>query len=424
MNPEIIVAADLGNSKIAVMAAEKLANGKLRILDMESEPTPLDSIRNGVVMKPSEVAAHLSAMFKLLSNRIKLPIHKFYVGLNGRSLRSVRVSVPRIFGNEEEITEAVLAEIRSQVELTEVPNRTILRTFTDVFAIDNEPIKNPIGVFGGNLSIQYVLAVAKPELFDNVNKCVDRLTGYALADYFLAPLATSVAVVGDAEKELGCAVVDLGAGCTSVSVYKDGLIKHLAVVPFGGKHITNDLKSLRLLEDEAEKLKLMFGEKFSSRDKKVFKFDLPSNIPGGEVRSVLSKDLEMIIEARLGEIFDLVKDQICKSGFSEDLGAGVILTGGVSNARYISEFAQNRLGMNVRIGSHATFLDGESDPKYFRNEYAQLIGLLVCGTENCCSVTLTQKEATTHKSSSKKSKGLGAFMISIFADDAGFDASK
>ena len=104
MDSEIIVAADLGNAKLAVMAAKKFADGKLEILALESEPTPQDSIRNGIITKPSEVAARLSMMLKLLANRIKLPIYQFYVGVNGRSLRTVRVNVPRIFGHNEEIS--------------------------------------------------------------------------------------------------------------------------------------------------------------------------------------------------------------------------------------------------------------------------------------------------------------------------------
>ena len=150
MDSEIIVAADLGNAKLAVMAAKKFADGKLEILALESEPTPMDSIRNGIITKPSEVAARLSMMLKLLANRIKLPIYQFYVGVNGRSLRTVRVNVPRIFGHNEEISEAILAEMEAVAQNTAIPERDILRVLTDTFMLDNEPIQNPIGVIGGN----------------------------------------------------------------------------------------------------------------------------------------------------------------------------------------------------------------------------------------------------------------------------------
>ncbi|HPW89822.1 MAG TPA: cell division protein FtsA, partial [Paludibacteraceae bacterium] len=356
MDFEIIVAADLGNAKLAMMAAKKFADGKLEILALESEPTPLDSIRNGIITKPSEVAARLSMMLKLLGNRIKSPICRFYVGINGRSLRTVRVNIPRIFGHDEEITEEILSDMETEAKNTTISEREILRVLTDTFMLDNEPIQNPIGVIGGNLTASYVLAVGKPEVSLNIDKCADRILGTEIAQKFLAPMATATALLSEAEKELGSAVIDFGAGCTSVAVYKDGLMKHLAVIPIGGKHITNDLKSLKLLDQEAEKLKLMCGDKFSIRDKKILKIELPATAEGLEQRSVSTKDVEHIITARLHEIIDLVMAQIQKSGYTNVLNAGLVITGGVTNMKYVDDIVREKTGMDVRIGSYVAHL--------------------------------------------------------------------
>lgn len=418
MDSEIIVAADLGNAKIAVMAAKKFADGKLEILALESEPTPLDSIRNGIITKPSEVAARLSMMLKLLSNRIKLPIYQFYVGVNGRSLRTVRMSVPRIFGHDEEITEEVLAEMKAVAENTDIPEREILRVLTDTFALDNEQIQNPLGVLGGNLAASYILAIGKPELNLNIEKCAERTLGFTIAQKFLAPMATATALLSESEKTLGSAVIDFGAGCTSLVVYKDGLMKHLAVIPIGGKHITNDLKSLKLLEQEAEKLKLMCGEKFSMRDKKVLKIELPATAEGLEQRSVSTKDVELIITARVHEILDLVLAQLQKSGYADALGAGLVITGGVTNMKYMDELVKEKMGMEVRIGSYLAHLNENTSNDFVRREYSQLIGLLLCGTQNCCE-PLNPPKKQSKKAPKKGFKDFfGSKLGDLFSDDA------
>lgn len=419
MDSEIIVAADLGNAKLAVMAAKKFADGKLEILALESEPTPQDSIRNGIITKPSEVAARLSMMLKLLANRIKLPIYQFYVGVNGRSLRTVRVNVPRIFGHNEEITEAILAEMEAVAQNTAIPERDILRVLTDTFMLDNEPIQNPIGVIGGNLAASYILAVGKPEVNLNIDKCAERTLGYEIAQKFLAPMATATALLSESEKELGSAVIDFGAGCTSVAVYKDGLMKHLAVIPIGGKHITNDLKSLKLLEQEAEKLKLMCGEKFSMRDKKVLKIELPATAEGLEQRSVSTKDVELIITARLHEIIDLVMSQIHKSGCADALNAGLVITGGVTNMKYVDEIVREKTGMEVRVGSYLAHLTETTNDDFVRREYAQLVGLLLCGTQNCCQPLNQNPKKQTKKAPKKGLKDFfGSKLGDLFSDDA------
>ena len=420
MDSEIIVAADLGNSKIAVMAAKKFADGKLELLALESEPTPLDTIRNGILTKPSEVAARLSTMLKLLSNRIKLPIYSFYVGINGRSLRTVRVSVPRIFGRDEEITEEILAEMMSAAGNTEIPERDILRVLTDVYTLDNEQIQNPLGALGGNLAATYILTVAKPQLNLNLDKCAERTIGFTINERLLAPMATATALLSESEKMLGTALIHFGAGCTSVVVYKDGLMKHLAIIPLGGKHITNDLKSLKLLEQEAEKLKLMCGEKFSMRDKKVLKIELPATAEGLEQRSVSTKDVEIIITARLNEILDLVLAQIQKSGCADDLGAGLVITGGVTNMKYTDTIVKEKMDMEVRVGSYIAHLKENTNPDFVKCEYSQLIGLLLCGTQNCCLPLANATSKQNKKQSKKESNkgGVKTFLSNLFSDDA------
>lgn len=418
MDSEIIVAADLGNFKIAVMAAKKYADGKLEILALESEPTPLDSIRNGILTKPSEVAARLSMMLKLLSNRIKLPIYQFYVGINGRSLHTVRVNVPRIFGHDEEITEEALAEMQTTAENTAIPEREILRVLVDTFSLDNEQIKNPLGVLGGNLAARYVLAVGKPELNLNIEKCAERTLGFTIAQKFLAPMATATALLSESEKALGSAVIDFGAGCTSLVVYKDGLMKHLAVIPIGGKQITNDLKSLKLLEQEAEKLKLMCGEKFSMRDKKILKIELPATAEGLEQRSVSTKDVELIITARVNEILDLVLVQLQKSGCIDALDAGLVITGGVTNMKYMDELVKEKTGMEVRIGSYLPRLTENTSNDFVRSEYSQLIGLLLCGTQNCCEPLSNPKKQSKRPSKKGFKDFFGSKLGDLFSDDA------
>lgn len=383
MNSEIIVAADFGSSKIAVMAGQKNADGKIKVLGVEQDQTPVDSIRSGLIIKPSDVSYKINTLMKLLENRIQKPISKFYINLNAHSMRTCKASTTQTIESGKEIDQAILDKMLMSVKQTEISNRHILHVTPQEYQLDTEPIKDPLNSIGSQLIGNYVITIGKTEILDNIQKSVDR-SGYTSEECIISPLATSMALLSDTEKELGCLLLDFGAGTTSLSIFKDGYLRHFAIIPFGGKHITSDLKDLNIREQDAEKLKVLKGAARTIDIKKSLKIQVPSNIEGIEPQVVSNKDIAIIIEARLREILNFVKEQIKKSGYADKLGAGIVITGGASQLEGLDTLSSEILEYNVRKGSCENILDKEL-AEYNLPEYTSLIGLMLYGKANCIS---------------------------------------
>ncbi|MDD3405846.1 MAG: cell division protein FtsA [Paludibacteraceae bacterium] len=422
MNPKIIVAVDFGTSKIAVMAGEKNADGTLKILGMESAPTPADSIHSGLIIKPADVSGKLNMLLKLLENRIQKQISKFYISLNARSLRTCKASITNAINPANEIDQTILDKMQENVSQTEISNRHILNVYPQEYQLDMEPIKDPINSIGSQLIGNYVITIGKTEVLDNITKCVER-SGYVAEEKIITPVASSLGLLSETEKELGCILLDFGAGTTSLSIFKDGYLRDFAVIPFGGKHITNDLKSLKIRECDAEKLKVLKGNAKESEIKKNIKIQVPSNIEGIDPQIVSSKEMATIIEARLREILNLIREQIKKSGYDADqLGAGIVITGGTSQLSGLDTLTTEVLGMNVRQGAYTNILEKESE-KYDIPEHASLIGLLLYGTSDCTSSkeNRSQKPKLPRKSIFKR---FGEEMVNMFGDESRIEETK
>jgi cell division protein FtsA len=200
---------------------------------------------------------------------------------------------------------------------------------------------------------------------------------------FTAPIVLSETLVSPREKELGCVLIDFGAETTTVVVYADNFIRHMAVIPFGGKTITQDIRDLKVTLVDAENLKKTFGYALASLDKQPKAIKLESPLQGQDDILVKTKVMNAIIEARLDEILDMVFMQVEKSGFMDRLSAGIIITGGASQLRGLSELIEMKTGLKTRQGNFEQLLVNPEDAKQLTQAHSLLLGLVNFGTEDC-----------------------------------------
>lgn len=425
MDSNIIIAADFGNSKIALVAAEHTDSGQLQIIGVETTPTPPDSIRNGLIINASDVSFKLSELIKKLENRIKHTIKSFYVGINAHSLRTAPMAIGRNL-NHAEVTQEILDLMRQEIEDNSTNERTILEIIPLEFLLDNERISTPIGAIGTQIIGNYLVASSKASVKDNLIKCMQRNIYDAIPR--MAPMMVADAVMAESEKQLGCAVIDLGAGCTSVAVYKDSYLRHFAVIPLGGRHITQDIMHLNILEPLAEKLKKEKGCTLPSHIEQKLKITLPAPGIGLPQIEITNIQLAEIIEARQREIILFALNQIQKSGYADQLGAGILLTGGASQMLYLDLLTEELSGMMVRRASH-THLLKEDDDFCSRPEFSQIVGLLLNGTKNCCQplqpivtpeepVQPVTPEKPVKKNGNKLFNKIGNGLVDLFSNES------
>lgn len=378
-----IVAIDLGSSKIAGMIAQRNEDGKLNILAVETEPSL--GIRRGLVINHSEAANCVSRIVKKLQNRVKVDIGRVYVGLGGHTLKTVLNKVPAVFDGEVELTDAHLTDFYKQCEALNFENAAVYEIQEQEFVLDGEPEFYPVGSTCSHVEANYLMVLGKPGINERICKCVERIPK-GLAALFTAPTTISEAVVTPEDKELGCVVIDFGAETTSVVVYANHYMRHMAVIPLGGKTVTQDIRDLQVTAADAEKLKKNFGFAMLALDKEPKAITIKSNV--GE-KTIHTRELNSIIEARMDEIIDMVCEEIYKTGYFAKLGAGIIITGGASQLRGLDELLTLKTGMPVRMADYTPLLAPNTDPQFITPAYNLLVGLLNFGFENC----VVEKEA-------------------------------
>ncbi|MGN0187786.1 MAG: cell division FtsA domain-containing protein [Paludibacteraceae bacterium] len=399
---DIIVAAEIGNSKLAVMAARKETDGQLHVLAVEKESTPHNSVCNGVVCKPTDVVATLNGLLKKMANRLgaSVRITKIYVGLNARTLRTTPISVSRLVSAGDTLTDEMLSTLEHEA-VSQLPAGKRLQEVSAVtYVSNNNIVAQPQDVVSGHLLATYAVANVDAAVVDKLTQCIAQLPGCSLAEIMLAPKTTAELLTTAADRQ-GCAVVDFGAGCTSVTVFVNGGLKHFAVIPLGGKHLTADLMTLNDLSvKEAEGLKNFFGMKYAADNTQKERIQI-QDAADGTKRMVQVDELKKVFAARLEEILNYVTAQIVLCVPLEKLSAGLILTGGLTAMSHCADIVSDKTGVPARIGSYTHRLTTDSVQAAFDNEYAQLVGVLMNGTEGCVEV-MSGKPTKTSKNRFKQ----------------------
>ena len=324
------------------------------------------------------------------------------MGIAGQHIRSIQHSDYISRDNSESVIDNKdIEQLINQVhKLAMLPGEEIIHVLPQEFKIDGQSeIKEPIGMYGGRLESSFHVVVGQAASIRNVGRCIQS-AGIELSGLTLEPLASADAVLSQEEKEAGVALIDIGGGTTDLAIFKDGIIRHTAVIPFGGNVITDDIKEgCSIIEKQAELLKVKFGSAWPGENKENEIVSIPG-LRGREPKEISLKNLSKIINARVVEIIELVFEEIKAYGHEEPkkkLIAGIVLTGGGAQLKHIKQLVEYITGMDTRIGYPNEHLAGNSEEEISSPLYATAVGLVMNSLYNNTrsAVPVRELEGTT-----------------------------
>lgn len=377
---QIIVGLDIGTTKIACLVGKKNEYGKLELLGMGKAESV--GVRRGVV---SHITPAVQAIQKAVEEAKLNSNHEIEVvnvGIAGQHIKSLQHrGVITLDSLDDEITQKdVDALIEDMHKLVLPPGESIIHVLPQDFIVDNESgIKDPIGMSGIRLEANFHIITGLVTAVQNIYKCV-RKAELDVADLTLEPLASSESVLSAEEKEAGVVLVDIGGGTTDVAIFQDGIIRHTAVIPFGGNIITDDIKEgCTIIRKQAELLKVKFGSALASENQANDIVVIPG-LSGREPKEISVKNLAHIIQARMEEIIEQVYFEIRNSGFERKLIAGIVITGGGAQLKHLPQLFEYLTGMDTRIGYPTEHLASGND-QVASPMYATSVGLVLKGFE-------------------------------------------
>jgi len=381
---KIAVGLDIGTTKIVAMIGRENEYGKLEILGLGK--TKSLGVHRGVVNNITQTIQSIQQAVQEAEMSSGLKIEDVVVGIAGQHIRSIQHSdyVTRT-NSDEVIDESDIDALINQVhKLIMLPGEEILHVLPQEYKIDGQAeIKEPIGMYGGRLEANFHVVVGQIASIRNIGRCVKN-SGLGLAGITLEPLSSANAVLSKEEKEAGVALIDIGGGTTDLAIFKDGIIRHTAVIPFGGNVITEDIKEgCSIIEKQAELLKVKFGSAWPGENKENEIVSIPG-LRGREPKEISLKNLSKIIHARVVEIIEQVFSEIKNYGHEEQkkkLIAGIVITGGGSQLNHIKQLTEYITGMDTRIGYPNEHLAGDSNEKTTSPLYATAVGLVMNAVE-------------------------------------------
>jgi cell division protein FtsA len=381
-NSKISVGLDIGTTKIVAMIGRKNEYGKAEILGIGKSKSL--GVHRGVVNNITQTIQSIQQAVQQAETEAGIKIEEVTVGIAGQHIRSLQHSDYITRANSElVIDEEDIDRLINQVhKLVMLPGEEIIHVLPQEYKVDGQAeIKEPIGMYGGRLEANFHVVVGQVSSIRNIGRCV-KSSGLELEGITLEPLASANAVLSQEEKEAGVALIDIGGGTTDLAVFKDGIIRHTAVIPFGGNVITEDIKEgCSIIEKQAELLKIKFGSAWPGENKDNEIVSIPG-LRGREPKEITLKNLSKIIHARVVEIIEQVYVEIKNYGHEEQkkkLIAGIVLTGGGSQLKHLKQLVEYITGMDTRIGYPNEHLAGDSDEEVASPLYATAVGLVMDG---------------------------------------------
>ena len=392
----VIVGLDIGTTKIAAIAGRKNEHGKLEILGFGRANS--NGVQHGMVLNIDQtIKAIQSAIENCYASNPTLKINEVYVGIAGHHIKSLQTRGDIVRQQvEEEISQVEIERLIADQYRTYIPaGDQIIDVIPQEFTVDNfQNIPNPIGYSGVKVGANFHIITGDKNAIRNIKRAVDK-SGLNTKDLVLQPLASAAAVMGEQDLEGGVAIVDIGGGTTDLAVFYEGILKHTAVIPFGGENITNDIKNgLSVLKAQAEQMKIQFGS--ALRDEA--KGNTYINIPG--IRGLPSKEIAVptladIIQARMSEILDFVTYHLKQVGLdTRMLNGGIILTGGGSQLKHLIQLTEYVTGLNARIGYPNEHLSGGHIEELSKPMYSTCIGLILKGYNEFENKTISLNKDT------------------------------
>ncbi len=381
-NKNIAVGLDIGTTKIVAMVGKQDAYGKIEVLGTGKAKSL--GVHRGVVNNITQTIQSIQQSVDEAESASGEKIGTVVVGIAGQHIRSLHHSDYITRSNSDKvIDEEDIERLINQVyKLVMLPGEEIIHVLPQDFKVDGQAeIKTPIGMYGGRLEANFHVVVGQVSSIRNIGRCI-KSAGLQLGNITLEPLASADAVLSQEEKEAGVALIDIGGGTTDLAIFKDGIIRHTAVISFGGNVITEDIKEgCSIIEKQAELLKTKFGSAWPGENKDNEIVSIPG-LRGREPKEITLKNLSKIIHARVVEIVEQVFLEIKNYGHEESkkkLIAGIVLTGGGAQLKHIKQLVEYITGMDTRIGYPNEHLASNSDSELSSPLYATVVGLLMKG---------------------------------------------
>ena len=407
----VIVGLDIGTTKIACFIGRKNEHNKIEIISMGKSESL--GVMHGVVANIEKTVQSITAAVNAaqVCNEGSLIIKNVYVGIAGQHIKSIQhrgMYTKR--DNTSEITqEDIDFFVDDMHKIVMPPGEEIIDVIPQEYIVDGSPeIKEPIGMAGVRLEANFHIITGQINNVMNIKKCIER-ANLNVRDIILEPIASADAVLSDEEKEAGIVLVDIGGGTTDIAIFQDGIIRHTAVIPFGGNIITNDIKEgCQIMQRHAEALKIKYGSASASENRENEVVCIPG-LRGREPKEITLKNLSSIIQARMEEIIELVNYEIKNSGYSKKLIGGIVVTGGGAQLKHLTQLFEYMTGMDTRIGYPTEHLANSNDIENIESPmFSTGIGLVLQGfkkLDNIKDVMEPLKKDEVSKHSNRERRG-------------------
>jgi cell division protein FtsA len=374
-NKDLVVALDIGTSKVVAIVAERFADDRIEIIGMGNQESR--GLKKGVVVNIEATVNSIQRALQEAELMADCKIRDVFVGIAGSHIRSFN-STGLVPIKDREVTALDVDRAIETAKAVNIPaDQQILHILPQEFIIDGQgDVREPLGMSGVRLEVKVHIVTGAVSAAQNIIKCVRRC-GLEVSDLILQPLASSIAVLSDDEKDLGVALVDIGGGTTDIAIFTGGAIRHTAVLPIAGDQITNDIAmALRTPTQDAEEIKRRFGCALRSMADPADEFEVPGLGERGP-RKLSRHALAEVIEPRVDELYQLVQQALRQSGYEELLSSGLVLTGGSSVMQGMIELGEEIFHMPVRVGI-PKYVGGLSNVVQ-SPRFATAIGLLLEG---------------------------------------------
>ena len=386
MEERYIAAIEISSSKVIGAIGKTDGQGRLEVIAVHRE-TGIEAVRHGVIHNLEETSMRINNTLKRLQEYKAIAPRKVsgvFVGLSGRSMRSIQVRTSVSLQEDSEITDEVLERLRRQALNSDIDSSLeIIDAVPRIYKIGKSETLSPKGMVGNDISAVFDLIVCRPELTRNLTRTVSEKLHLRIEGMIVTALATGALIPNRDEKRLGCVLVDMGAETTTVSIYKNGSLYYLSTIPLGGRNITRDLTSLNMLEERAEDIKITTGVA-------VPRASSPSGMKGG----VPVAEINNYVQARAGEIVANIVEQIDYAGLkSTDLPGGMIVIGGASRLNQMEQLLHDESNLKVRRGKLPEYVE-VLDPKAQQTELMEVVSILYAGathsSANCLEIPAEQ----------------------------------
>ena len=415
-NSDIIVGLDIGTTKVSIIIGRRNKFNKIEILGTGKSIS--SGVSRGIVSNIDKTVTSIKLALDEVEKNDNIKIREVVVGIAGQHIKSLQHRGEIVRDNIEiEIGQEDIDKLKDNMfKLITIPGEEVIHVIPQEYTVDGEDgIQDPKGMAGVKLEANFHVITAQVGAVRNIMRCVEK-AGLVPKELILEPFASAIATLDEDELREGVALVDIGGGTTDVAIFLDKIIRHTAVIPFGGNIVTKDIKTgLSILDKQAELLKIKFGSAMYTDDQENVMVSIPG-LRGRVPKEIAVKNLSEIIGARMKEIIDLVYHEIKVSGYENKLMTGIVITGGGSQLKNLQQLVSFISAKETRIGYPNEHLSSESKDLVTSPMYSTGVGLVLKGFESKFKSFQNDKNED-NKIDEKKSNSLLAKFTSFFEDE-------